>query len=93
MKTPPKPGKVVRVPADVWKILQAVRRPRESVAALLKRLMRPDTDTMYVLPESMMVFRTEAEAKGKAIVMSVMQSRKSGKKSPPESVVPVKVLR
>jgi predicted CopG family antitoxin len=93
LKTPDKPGKVVRVPEDVWEVLQSVRKPRESVAKLLKRLMKDDAEIMYMLPESMMVFRTEAEAKGKAIVMAVVKSRKAGKKSPPESVVPVRVPR
>ena len=91
-KTKEKPGKVVRVPEDVWSVLQTLRRPRESVASMLKRLLRAESELFYMLPESMLIFRSEAEARGKAIVISVMSKRR-GQKSVPEAVLPVKVMR
>jgi predicted CopG family antitoxin len=77
-KQGPKPGKVVRVPPDVWSVLNAECNENESISAMLRRLIPiVKKRTLYVLPGA--TFKSAAEARGAA----VMQAAKSGKKTIP----------
>ena len=91
-----KPGKVIRVDPTIWNHIQDKRKPRESISALLRRCLglpskkgdKTEGEVFYILPESKVVCRTLAEAKGEAILQAI----KAGKKKPTEKPIEVRVV-
>lgn len=91
-----KPGKVIRVDPIIWKYLNQQRKPKETVSALIRRLLYLPTKKgeaqpqrlFYILPESKIVCESIEEARGQAILKAV----KSGKKRPSEKPVAVRAV-
>lgn len=87
-----KPGKVIRVSPEVWRVLSREKEGRETVDKLIRRLIglapkkRKTIRTYFILPESRIICETAAEARGIAIV----RHAKSGKKIPIEKPIEVR---
>lgn len=79
----PKPGKVIRVDPVVWKLLSAKREPKETITAVLRRLLAlpgrkgEKPKQYYILPSDLT--ETISEARGRAIVMAVRRKTKPEK--------------
>lgn len=97
MTSKQKPGKVIRVDPMIWKYLSQNRKPKETVSALIRRLVglppRKGANIQsgyryYILPESKIVCDSIEEARGQAILRAI----KAGKKKPTEKPIEVRAV-
>ncbi len=82
-----KPGKVIRLDPTLMKLVLKEKGPKETMSAVLRRLLAlpPKREKLsYVLPSDL--FRTIAEARGRAVLIAV----KSGKKRATEKPIAVR---
>lgn len=92
-----KPGKVIRIDPSIWDFVQSKRRGEETISSVLRRLLGlsrrrgwsrrtedPETKSFFVLPSELS--RTAAEARGRAVMLSVRS------KSKPEKPIEVREI-
>lgn len=87
-----KPGKVIRIDATVWEFLSAKMRGKETMSAILRRLLglprrktgEIEARTFYALPSDLC--SSPAEARGRAIQTAVRSKIK------PETPIEVKMI-
>lgn len=71
-----KPGKVVRINPTTLKIVSSEMKNEEPIVSVIERLVKAATKrgkTYYVLPKAGVVCESLADAKGKAILASVLK--------------------
>ena len=80
-----KPGKVIRVDPETWRLVSAQRGPKETIVSAVRRLLglNDQTTKRYVLPSDLS--ESIEEARGRAVLRSVK------KKIKPERPIAVRI--
>lgn len=76
-----KKGRVIRITPDLVKLIAENQREKETVPAVIRRLLGFSGSVRYVLPSD--VYETAAEARGVAILRAVKRKEKEVEKPLP----------
>ena len=80
-----KPGKVVRLNPQTWKLVEWERHEGETIDATVRRLLcipPKDAKSYFFLPKSRVICETKAEARGLATIMHVRNGKKTKLEEP-----------